>query len=107
MVGQSLYTLALDHVGDFATLKALGAEDRHVLAVIVWQSQTIAAVGSAVGLAIVLAVRQFWSSPLAPVVIPPALVVLGIAFVFVICLAASVVPYLRIRRIDPGVVLQG
>ena len=107
MVGQSLYTLALDHVGDFATLKALGAEDRHVLAVIVWQSQTIAAFGSAVGLAIVLAVRRFWSSPLAPVEIPPTLVVLGVAFVFVICLAASVLPYMRIRRIDPGVVLQG
>ena len=28
-------------------------------------------------------------------------------FVFAICLAASLLPYLRIRRIDPAVVLQG
>jgi putative ABC transport system permease protein len=107
MVGQSLYALALDHVDDFATLKALGADDRHVLSVIVFQSQAIAAAGSVAGLAIVLAVRQLWSSPLAPIEIPPALVVLAVVFIFVICLAASVLPYLRIRRIDPAVVLQG
>ncbi|MGE5193107.1 MAG: ABC transporter permease [Deltaproteobacteria bacterium] len=107
MVGQSLYALALDHVGDFATLKALGAEDRHVCRVILLQSLAIAAAGSVAGIAIVLAIRQLWSSPLAPVEIPPALVTLAVGFVFVICLAASLLPYLRIRRIDPAVVMQG
>jgi putative ABC transport system permease protein len=59
------------------------------------------------GIAVVLAIRQLWSSPLAPVEIPGALVGLAVAFVFAICLAASLLPYLRIRRIDPAVVLQG
>lgn len=107
MVGQSLYALALDHVGEYATLKALGAEDRHVFGVILVQSLTIAAVGSAVGVAIVAAIRRLWSSPIAPVEIPPSLVALAVAFVFGICLAASVLPYLRIQRIDPTVVLHG
>jgi putative ABC transport system permease protein len=107
MVGQSLYALALDHVEDFATLKALGAEDRHVFRVILLQSLAIATTGSLAGIAIVLAIRQFWSSPLAPVEIPPQLVALAVVFVFVICLAASLLPFIRIRRIDPAVVLQG
>lgn len=107
MVGQSLYALALDHVSEYATLKALGAEDRHVFGVILVQSLTIAAAGSAVGVAIVAAIRQFWSSPIAPVEIPPSLVALAVAFVFAICLAAAALPYLRIKRIDPTVVLQG
>ena len=107
MVGQSLYALALDHTADYATLKALGAEDRHVCGVILLQSLSIAAAGSVVGIAIVLAIRQFWSSPLAPVEIPFALVGIAVVFVFVICLTASLLPYVRIRRIDPAVVLQG
>jgi putative ABC transport system permease protein len=107
MVGQSLYALALDHVEDFATLKALGAEDRHVCRVILLQSLAIAAAGSLAGITIVLAIRQFWSSPLAPVEIPPQLVALAVVFVFVICLSASLLPFIRIRRIDPAVVLQG
>lgn len=107
MVGQSLYALALDHIGDYATLKALGAEDRHVVGVILMQSLSIALAGSAVGISIVLLIRQFWSSPLAPVEIPLVLLGIAVAFVFAICLAASLMPYVRIRRIDPAVVLQG
>jgi putative ABC transport system permease protein len=107
MVAQSLYALALDHIGDFATLKALGAEDRQVCGVIVHQSVAIAAVGSAAGLAIVLAIRQCWWSPLAPIDIPPALAGCSVVFVFAICLVASLLPYLRIRSVDPATVLQG
>ena len=107
MVGQSLYALALDHLDDFATLKALGAEDRHVYGVILVQSLAIAAVGSFAGIAIVLAIRLSWSSPLAPVEIPPGLTVLTVVFMCAICLVASLLPYIRIRRIDPAVVLQG
>ena len=107
MVAQSLYALALDHIGDFATLKALGAEDRQVCRIIIQQSVAIAAVGSAAGLAIVLTIRQCWSSPLAPIDIPPALASASVVFVFAICLAASLLPYLRIRSVDPAIVLQG
>ena len=107
MVAQSLYALALDHVGDYATLKALGAEDRHVCGIILLQALSIAGAGTVVGIAIVLAIRQFGSSPMAPIEIPAALVGLAVLFVFAICLAASLLPYFRIRRIDPAVVLQG
>lgn len=107
MVGQSLYALALDHLDEYATLKALGAEDRHVFRVIVMQSLTIAGAGSLGGLAIVACIREFWNSPLAPVEIPPSLMGVAVAVVFVICLAASLMPFMRIRRLDPVVVLMG
>jgi putative ABC transport system permease protein len=107
MVGQSLYALALDHLQDYATLKALGAEDRHVGRVIVFQSISIACAGSLAGVLIVMLIRSFWRSPLAPVEIPFSLVGSAVGVVFVICLAASLLPYLRIRRIDTGIVLTG
>lgn len=107
MVGQSLYALALDHINEYATLKAIGAEDRHVCRVILWQSVAIAAVGSLAGLAIVLAIRALWNSPLAPVEIPPTLMGLAVVMVMVICLASSLLPFARIRRVDPALVLMG
>jgi len=77
------------------------------LRVIVQQSAAIAFVGSVTGVAVVIAIRQCWSSPFAPVDIPLWLAGWSVAFVFAICLAASLLPYLRVRSIDPAVVLQG
>lgn len=105
MIGRSLYTLTLDHVHDYATLKALGAEDRHVCGVIIVQSLSIACAGSLAGVLIVAAIRKLWSSPLAPIVIPPSLICSAVALVFLICLAASLLPYVRFRRIDAAVTL--
>jgi putative ABC transport system permease protein len=107
MVGQSLHALALDHLSEYATLKALGAEDRHICGVIVTQSLTIAAGGVLAGTAIVAAIRRFWDSPLAPIEIPPSLLASAIAIVVAICLAAAILPFARIRRIDPAVALSG
>ncbi|HEV3344955.1 MAG TPA: FtsX-like permease family protein [Pirellulales bacterium] len=107
MVGQSLYALALDHLDEYATLKALGALDRHVCGVILAQASAIAVVGSLTGLCLVAAIRQFWNSPLAPVYIPPSLMGLAVVTVVAICLAASLLPFARIRRIDPAIVLLG
>lgn len=107
MVGQSLYALALDHLDEYATLKAIGAEDHHICGVIVSQSLAIAGAGSLGGLAIVLAIRGLWNSPLAPVEIPSSLMGLAVMMVVVICLASSLLPYARIRRVDPAMVLIG
>lgn len=107
MVGQSLYALALDHLGDYATLKAMGAEDGHVYKVIILQSMTIASAGSLIGLVIVTAIRQNWNVTLAPIEIPPGLQVAGVIFVYFICLISSLLPFIRIRSVDPAVVLQG
>lgn len=105
MVGQSLYALALDHRDDYATLKALGAEDRHVWGVIVVQSLLIAVAGSAAGLAVVATIARFWNSPLARLEIHPPLLAGAVAIVMLICLVASFLPFARIRRLDPAMVL--
>jgi len=107
MVGQSLYALALDHLDDYATLTALGAEDRTVCGVILLQSLLIGVAGALGGLAIVAAIRRFWHSPLAPMEIPFSLMSMAVAVVIIICLASSLLPFARIRRIDPAAVLMG
>lgn len=107
VVGQSLYAMALNHLEDYATLKALGAEDRDVCRVILVQALSIGGVGSLMGILGVALIRRTWNSPLAPVEIPPLLTGGSIGLMFVICLLAALVPYLRIRRVDPATVLMG
>lgn len=107
MIAQSLYALALDHLADYATLKAIGADDSQVGSVVVWQALAIAAAGSAVGVTLVLVTQRTMSSPIAPIELPLQLVAAGVAAVVGICLAATILPAVRIRRVDPALVLQG
>lgn len=107
VVAQSLYALALDHLEEYAALKAIGADDRHVIRIIAVQSITIASTGAVLGLTAVAAIRALWHNALAPIVIPASLMAAAVATVFAICLVASLLPYWRIRRIDPATVLTG
>lgn len=107
VVGQSLYALALDHRDDYATLKALGAEESQICGVIVLQALAIGGAGATAGMLIVVGISRYWHSPLAPVEIPWLLAAGSVGVAFAICLAAALLPYARIRRIDPATVLMG
>jgi putative ABC transport system permease protein len=107
IVGQSLYSLVLDHMSEYATLKAIGAEDHQVRSVVVLQAVAIAVVGSAIGLVAVIAIQRTMSTPVAPIEIPTQLMVGGVVVVFLICLLSTVLPIMRIRRVDPASVLRG
>jgi putative ABC transport system permease protein len=106
MVAQSLYALALDHLTDYATLKAIGAEDKHVYQVLFLQALAVAGAGVALGMAIVEIIRRVGSTPYAPILIPGWLTAASIALVVGICIAACLLPFRRIRDVDPVVVLQ-
>jgi putative ABC transport system permease protein len=107
VVGQSLYAMAIDHLKDYATLKAIGARDSDVCSVILTQTIWIATVGTFLGMLVVYLIANFWNSPLAPVYIRPMLSAASVVVMFVICIVAAFVPYLRIRKIDPATVLIG
>jgi putative ABC transport system permease protein len=107
MVMQSLYALALDHLREYAALKAIGADDRQIGSVVTKQALSIAAVGSVIGIAQVLLMQRLISSPIAPIEIPFELLCGSVVVVFGICLASTILPLARIRRVDPAVVLQG
>ena len=107
MIAQSLYALALDHLDDYATLKAIGADAGQIRSIVVLQAAFVATVGSIIGIVLVLTIQHFFSSPLAPIEIPPRLLFGGVVLVFGICLLATILPVQRIGRLDPALVLQG
>lgn len=106
MVAQTLYALVLDRLVEFGTLKAIGARERQIYGILIAQATIMALAGSIVGLALVAGIQHFYSTPRAPILVPWALSLGTCGLVFLICLGASLLPYQRIRRVDPMMVLQ-
>lgn len=106
IVAQTLYASVLDRLSEFGAIKALGARERQVYAILFFQAATMAVAGATGGLALVLAIERGFSTPHAPIVVPWWMSLGSCALVLAICLASSVLPYLRIRKVDPMIVLQ-
>jgi putative ABC transport system permease protein len=106
MVAQTLYASVLDRLGEFGTLKAIGATQRQVLSILIAQATSMALAGSVVGLLVVGAIQRLYSTSRAPIVIPWWLSVGSCLLVMVICLGAAMLPYARVRKVDPMMVLQ-
>jgi putative ABC transport system permease protein len=107
IVAQTLYASVLDRLADFGALKAIGAQDKQVRTLIFRQALSLAAIGSIIGLACVMVIQQLFSTPNAPIAIPWYLSFGSCLVVIAVCLVASMLPYWRVRSIDPAMVLQG
>jgi putative ABC transport system permease protein len=107
IVGQTLYASVLDRLGEFATLKAIGAREPQIYGLILCQAIALAAVGSALGLGMVACLQGAFSTPRAPINIPWQLGLGSFLLVTLICLMSSLLPYFRVRSVDPAMVLQG
>lgn len=107
IVAQTLYASVLDRITEIGAMKAIGARESQILGLILRQALTLAAVGSVAGMALVAATQAAFSTPRAPIDIPWPMAIGSCVLVTLICLASSLLPYLRVRRIDPAMVLQG
>ena len=106
IVAQTLYASVLDRITEFGTLKAIGAAEGQIYSVILSQAFLLAILGSAAGLICVSVVQSFCSSPRAPITIPWYVAASSCLLVTGICLISSLLPYIRIRKIDAAMVLQ-
>ena len=107
MVAQSLYAMILDRLHEFATLKAIGSTDKELLFVLTIQATIVAFVGIAAGVIISLAISGLFSTPRSTITIPIYLYFVSAGLVLVICWFSAIVPYWRVRQIDPHLALQG
>lgn len=107
MVAETLYALVLDRLSEFGALKAMGAKESHIFAILVSQAVVMALLGGFLGVWIVGGIQYYFSTPRAPILIPLWLSLGSCLLVLVICLISVLLPYLRIRRVDPLFVLHG
>lgn len=107
VVAQSLYASVMERIKEFATLKAIGADNRSTAKFLLAQALGNAALGSVVGLLAAVASSLAMQSPEAPVVLTATGMFVSVALVTTVCLVAAWLPYWRVCRIDPASVLRG
>jgi putative ABC transport system permease protein len=107
VVAQTLYASVTERLKEFATLKALGADDRCIARFVLAQALGNAGIGSLLGLLAAVVIGSVMSSPRAPVVLTVPIALVSLLLVLMVCLLAAWLPYWRIRRIDPASVLRG
>jgi putative ABC transport system permease protein len=106
MVAQTLFAAVSERIKEFATLKALGADDRSVARFLVVQALGNAVLGSIVGVAAAVVIGHWLSSPRAPVIFSVWVMAGSVVLITLVCLVAAWVPYGRVRTIDPACVLR-
>ena len=106
IVALSMFSAVLDNVREFGTLKAIGATNRDLARLLVVQAVVYALMGSLIGLAFVTFVAGKIRSPQLAVFLPVELLI-GTTLVMVfMCIFASGLALLRLRKVEPGMVFR-
>ena len=99
-----IYTMTMEKTKQIATLKLIGAPDRTIVGLIVQQALILGISGLAIGLALILLVKD--SFPRRVVLEPfNALVLTGI--ILMVCLVASGLGVRAALKVDPATALGG
>jgi putative ABC transport system permease protein len=106
VLAQTLYASVTERVKELGTLKALGADDRSVSRFLLAQALGNALLGGAVGIVASVVLACLVSTERAPALLSWDVALASVAVTAVVCLAAALVPYRRIRNIDPSSVLR-
>jgi putative ABC transport system permease protein len=107
VVGQILYNGTLEHVREYGTLKAMGAKNRTIVGVILYQALISSVLGFVVGGGLAMAARVgMRAANLNVVLMPDLLIATGILTV-VMCMLAACLSILKVLRLDPASVFKG
>lgn len=106
VVAQILYSSVSDHLKEFGTLKAMGASDKELYAVIVEQAIWMAVLGYIPGMLLCLGLSGWVASKGIIILITPwsAFGVLGVTIVM--CVGSGFFAIQKVTRIDPAIVFK-
>ena len=107
VVGQILYNGTLEHLREYATLKAMGARNSAIVRVILYQALISAAVGFALGGTLAVVAGHAMKAANLSVALSPGLAIGTAALTVVMCSVAALLSILKVLRLDPASVLQG
>jgi putative ABC transport system permease protein len=106
IVALTMFSSVIDNLREFGTLKALGCEDRDLTHLVLVQSVAYAGIGTFVGLGVAAALAEAIRSPELSVIIPLPTLAVAPVVMTLLCMLASVLAVLRIRRLEPGMVFR-
>ena len=101
IVGQTLYASTKDHVGEFATLRAIGSRRGYIYRVILSQALLSGIIGFAIAAAAGGTLARLSTESALPVVMTPSLVVALFVLTLLMCSVSAISAILVVMRIDP------
>lgn len=107
IVAQTIYATTMDHIREYATLKAMGADNWYLYKVIVQQAVISALLGYPLGITIALLVIRATKESGAAILLPPAMVAGMLGVTLVMCVSAAMFSIRKMTRLDPAMVFKG
>ena len=106
VVGQTLYTSAVEHVKEFGTVKAIGGSNWDIYKILGELALIAAVVGFGLGGVISLLMRPLMAKLYLTVLITPGFAATVFAGTVLMCLAAAMLSFRRVASIDPALVFR-
>jgi putative ABC transport system permease protein len=107
VVAQTLYTSTMEHIKEFATVKAIGGGNGEIYAVIAKQAAIAAVVGFALGAAMAYGLQPVMAGIDLKLILTPGLSATVFGGTLALCLAASAISFRRVAALDPALVFRG
>jgi putative ABC transport system permease protein len=104
IVAQTLYSSTKDHLGEFATLRAIGSSSSYIYKVIIWQAVLSAVIGFSLAAGIGVLIVKLTAESALPIMMTPGLTLGLFALTVAMCIASAIAAIVQVMRIDPAVV---
>ncbi len=102
IVAQTLYSSTKDHLGEFATLRAIGSSSGYIHKVIICQALLSAVIGFSLAAGIGLVIVKLTAESALPIVITPELSASLFMLTVIMCVTSSISAIVKVLRIDPA-----
>jgi len=107
VVAQTLYATTLDHIGEFATLKAMGAPNSYIYKILFAQATIAAIFGYALGIAIASIASDISTFSATVILLPDKLKAGMLALTLVMCISSAFISIRKVTKLDPALVFKG
>src|SRR5262249_39131157 len=102
VVAQTLYTSTMEHLKEFGTVKAIGGNNRDIYAILTRQAAVCALIGYALGAIPALFIRPAMARSGLQLILQPEFLAMVLAGTVALCIAAALLSFNKVARIDPG-----
>jgi putative ABC transport system permease protein len=106
IVALSMFSSVIDNLREFGTLKAIGATTVDLAKLLFVQSVTYAVLGSLVGSFLVTRIAGGIRSAQLSMFVPFSMMATTWSVMILMCIAASTLALMRIRKVEPGMVFR-
>lgn len=107
VVSLTMYNSTMEHIKEFATVKAIGGSNRELYSIIVKQAVLSGITGYGLGLIGMLPVKAMFDSLSLEFHMPFSLVVYVFSGTMVFCVLSALLSFRKVATVDPAIVFRG